>query len=165
GLAIGARKITVSTCGIIPAIRRLADEGMQIELSVSLHAADERTRSRLMPINKKYPLRELIAACKEYAGNSGRQITFEYILAKGLNSSLQSARQLVIILKGWKLAKVNLIPSNPVKELRVEPPEKAEVGAFRDYLLKHGVNATIRKPRGQDIEAACGQLRLRYEKK
>jgi 23S rRNA (adenine2503-C2)-methyltransferase len=165
GLDIGARRITISTCGIIPAIRRLKDEGMQIELSVSLHAADERARTRLMPINKKYPLRELIPVCKEYTKETGRQVTFEYILLKGLNSGLQSARELAIILKGWKLAKVNLIPSNPVKELGVEPPERAEVGAFRDELLKRGVNATVRKSRGRDIEAACGQLRLRYEKK
>ncbi|MFH0763301.1 MAG: 23S rRNA (adenine(2503)-C(2))-methyltransferase RlmN [Candidatus Omnitrophota bacterium] len=165
GLEVGARRITISTCGIIPGIRRLAEEGMQIELSVSLHAADERTRSRLMPINKKYPLRGLIGACKEYIERTGRQITFEYILLKGINSSLQSARKLVIILKGLKLAKVNLISSNPVKELGAEPPDRAEVGVFKEYLLKHGLNVTLRRPRGQDIEAACGQLRLRHERK
>ncbi|MBL7210647.1 MAG: 23S rRNA (adenine(2503)-C(2))-methyltransferase RlmN [Candidatus Omnitrophica bacterium] len=164
-LGIGARKITISTCGIIPGIRRLAGEGMQLELSVSLHAADERIRSGLMPVNKKYPLKDLIPVCKEYVKKTGRQITFEYILLKGLNSSLQNARELVILLKGMELAKVNLIPSNPVKELKVRPPQKKQIQAFKKYLLKHGVNVTIRRPRGEDIEAACGQLRHRYEKK
>jgi 23S rRNA (adenine2503-C2)-methyltransferase len=163
-LNIGARRITISTCGIIPAIRKLADEDLQIELSISLHAADDKARSGLMPINKKYPLKDLMPACQEYINKTGRQITFEYVLIKGINSDLQNARGLVKMLKPLKLAKVNLIASNPVKELKIVPPNKLEILFFRDYLFKHGINVTLRKPRGEDIEASCGQLRLRYEK-
>lgn len=163
-LNIGARHITISTSGIIPGIRRLADEGLQIELSVSLHAASDKTRSLLMPINNKYPLCELIKACKEYTEKTNRQVTFEYILIKGINSDLKSALKLCKLLVGVKLAKVNLIPANAIKEFRIEPPVKLEALLFRDCLLKHGISATLRKPRGQDIDAACGQLRLKYEK-
>jgi len=171
---IGARRITISTCGIIPGIERLSGEDLQIELSVSLHAADDKTRLRLMPINKVYPLKDLITACREYIRKTNRQITFEYVLIKDINSSLQNALKLSKILKGLN-CKVNLIPCNAinpaparrsgVKELKVQPPEKSEILLFRDYLLKSGINVTLRRPRGQDIEAACGQLRLRYEKK
>lgn len=162
---IGARRITISTCGIVPGIDRLADENLQIELSVSLHAAEDKARSSLMPVNKKYPLKDLISACKEYMRRTKRQITFEYVLIKGLNSSLQDAQNLSRILRGLELCKVNLIPSNLVKEVGAEPPNKLEVLFFKDCLLKAGVNVTLRKPRGQDIEAACGQLRLNYVKK
>lgn len=163
GLNIGARRITISTCGIIPGIKRLAGEGLQIELSVSLHAADDATRSRLMPVNKVYPLRSLIAACREYAGKTNRQVTFEYILIKGVNSDLESAKNLGRIMRGFD-CKVNLIPANIVKECRLEPPGKPEILMFRDLLLKSGVNVTLRKPRGDDIGAACGQLRIKYAK-
>ncbi|MCK9603215.1 MAG: 23S rRNA (adenine(2503)-C(2))-methyltransferase RlmN [Candidatus Omnitrophica bacterium] len=162
---IGARRITISTSGIIPEIERLAGENLQIELSVSLHAADDRKRSLLMPVNKKYPLRNLIPACKEYTQKTKRQVTFEYVLIKDLNSSLQDAQNLSKILTGLKLSKVNLIPANAVKEAGIEPPKKLEILFFKDCLLKHGINVTLRKPRGQDIEAACGQLRLNYVKK
>lgn len=165
GLNISARRITLSTCGIIPGIRRLSEEGLQIELSISLHAADDKTRSALMPLNKKYPLKDLIQACREYIEKTNRQITFEYILIKDANSDLQNAKNLVKILKGLRLCKVNLITANPVKELNIEPPNKLDILLFKDCLLKSGVNVTLRKPRGEDIEAACGQLRLRYEKK
>ena len=161
---IGARRITISTSGIIPAIKKLADEGLQVELSVSLHAADDKTRSRIMPVNKKYPLIDLIATCRDYVLETGRQITFEYILFKGVNSDLQSARSLSTILRGLN-CKVNLIPANPITELKVEPPGKLEILFFRDTLIKQGIKVTLRKPRGQDIEAACGQLRLSYEGK
>ena len=164
GLHIGARRITISTAGIIPGIRRLAEEGLQIELSVSLHAADEKTRSLIMPVNIKYPLNELILACKDYIKKTNRQITFEYILIKGLNSGLQNAGNLVRMLKGMD-CKVNIIPANPVKELKVEPADQAEINLFKEALLKSGVRVTLRKPRGEDIQAACGQLRLGYEKK
>jgi len=162
-LNIGARRITISTCGIIPGIQRLAGEGLQIELSISLHAADEKTRSQIMPINKIYPLEELIGACRDYIKKTNRQITFEYILIKGMNSDLLSARNLIKILVGLN-CKINLIPVNLIKECRIEPPNKLEALFFRDCLIKGGVNVTLRRPRGQDIEAACGQLRLRYEK-
>jgi 23S rRNA (adenine2503-C2)-methyltransferase len=161
---IGARRITISTCGIIPAIKRLSDENLQVELSISLHSADDKTRSLLMPINKIYPLADLISTCKEYIQKTNRQITFEYILIKGINSDLPSAKKLTNILKGLRLCKVNLIPANPIKELNIEPPNKLEVLLFRDFLLKSGINVTLRRPRGRDIQASCGQLRLRYEK-
>jgi 23S rRNA (adenine2503-C2)-methyltransferase len=160
---IGARRITISTAGVIPGIKRLSAEGLQVELSVSLHAADEATRSKLMPINKKYPLKELIKSCAEYIDKTNRQVTFEYILIKGVNSDLQKAQKLSKILTGLN-CKVNLIPSNPIEELKVEPPNKLEALIFRDYLVKQGINVTVRRERGRDINAACGQLRLRYEK-
>lgn len=161
---IGARKITVSTCGIIPGIKRLVQEGLQMELSISLHAADEKTRSAILPINKKYPLKELISACREYVDKTNRQITFEYILLKGINSDLQKARDLVTILKGLN-CKVNLIPYNLACRPEFMPPENKEVVVFKRYLTRSGITVTLRKPRGEDIDAACGQLRLRYEKK
>lgn len=161
---IGARRITLSTAGVIPAIKKLSGEGLQIELSVSLHAADEKTRGRLMPINRIYPLKDLIAVCREYISKTDRQITFEYVLIKDINSGLQDALKLSKILKGLN-CKVNLIPGNAIKELQAQPPEKSEILLFRDYLLKSGINVTLRRPRGEDIEAACGQLRLRYEEK
>lgn len=163
-LKIGARRITVSTCGIIPGIKRLAQEGLQIELSVSLHAADDATRSRIMPVNRKYPLHELIGACREYALGTKRQVTFEYILMKDINSDLRSAGKLGILMRGFD-CKINLIPANAVAEAGVFPPGKSEILLFRNALAKAGVRSTIRKSRGQDIDAACGQLRLRYEKK
>jgi 23S rRNA (adenine2503-C2)-methyltransferase len=164
GLNIGARRITISTCGIIPGIKRLSTEGLQIELSVSLHSADDRIRSKLMPINKIYPLKELILACREYIEKTNRQVTFEYVMAKGINSYLQDAVKLCKILKGLN-CKVNLISFNPGKESKFYPPNKEETILFKERLLKSGVNVTLRKSRGQDIEAACGQLRLRYENK
>lgn len=161
---IAARRITISTCGIIPGIKKLADEGLQVELSISLHAADDKTRSAFMPVNKRYPLGDLIAACREYIKETKRQITFEYVLIKDLNSDLQSVQRLGKILKDLN-CKINIIPCNLVRELKLKPPNKIEILLFRNYLLKLGINVTLRRPRGQDIEAACGQLRLRYEKK
>ena len=163
-LAIGARRITISTSGIIPAIKRLPEEKLQIELSISLHAPDDAVRSLLMPVNKKYPLKSLLEACKEYIAKTNRQVTFEYVLIKGLNSDLQNAMKLSTILRGLN-CKVNLIPANPIKELSIEPPNKLEVLMFRNYLLKSGIHVTLRLPRGKDIDASCGQLRLGYEKK
>jgi 23S rRNA (adenine2503-C2)-methyltransferase len=159
-LSIGARRITISTSGVIPAIKRLAEEVLQIELSVSLHAASDETRSKLMPINKIYPLKELISACRSYNEQTGRQVTFEYILIKDVNSGLKNAQKLGRLLKGADF-KVNIIPCNPVAELKVQPPAKHDILAFRDHLSEAGINVTLRKPRGEDIEAACGQLRLK----
>ncbi|OQB12911.1 MAG: putative dual-specificity RNA methyltransferase RlmN [Candidatus Omnitrophica bacterium ADurb.Bin205] len=164
GLNIGARRITISTNGIIPGIERLSSEGLQLELSVSLHAATDELRSSLMPVNKSYPLSELIQACKEYSLKTHRQVTFEYILIKGLNSSLRDAEGLFRLLKDFKLAKVNLIPSNHIPELEFEPASKNSVDIFKDYLVKSRINVTLRKERGEDINAACGQLRLNYAK-
>ena len=162
---IGARRITLSTNGIINGIEKLAGEKLQIKLSISLHAADDKTRSGLMPINKKYPLKKLIDACKDYIEKTDRQVTFEYVLIKGVNSALKDAQNLSKILKGLRLCKINLIPANPIRELKIEPPNKLDILLFRDYLLKQGMNVTLRKSRGIDIEAACGQLRLKYEEK
>jgi 23S rRNA (adenine2503-C2)-methyltransferase len=160
---IGARRITVSTCGIIPGIKRLSEEGLQVELSVSLHAAEDKVRDKLMPVNKMYPLKDLLGTLRKYVEKTNRQVTFEYILAKGVNSDLPTARKLCKILEGLN-CKINLIPVNPQENLGLEPPAKLDILFFRDALIKSGITVTLRKPRGQDIEAACGQLRLRYEK-
>ncbi|MCU0652575.1 MAG: 23S rRNA (adenine(2503)-C(2))-methyltransferase RlmN [Candidatus Omnitrophica bacterium] len=164
GLNIGARRITISTAGLIPGMEKLSKEGLQIELSVSLHAADNKTRDLIMPINKIYPLDNLISACRAYFKKTNRQVTFEYILIKGLNSDLQSAQKLGRMLTGMD-CKVNLIPANPITEQQVFPPESKDIALFKNALLKTGINVTLRKPRGKDIEAACGQLRLKYEKR
>jgi 23S rRNA (adenine2503-C2)-methyltransferase len=165
GLGLGARRITISTCGIVPGIRRLGDEKLQIELSVSLHGADDKTRSLLVPVNKKYPLKELISTCRDYINKTNRQITFEYVLIKDVNSDLPSAQKLTRLCKILKTCKVNLIPANPAKEKNVLAPNKLEILLFRDRLLKSGISATLRKARGEDILAACGQLGSSYEKK
>lgn len=159
GLRLAARRITISTCGIVPGIERLAKEGLQIELSVSLHAADNLKRDRLMPVNKKYPLEKLLAACRDYAAATKRQVTFEYLLIKDLNCAREDAKNLAGMMKGWD-CKVNLIPYNRIKGLTFAQPEKLTALLFQDQLLKSGARATIRRPRGGDIQAACGQLRL-----
>jgi 23S rRNA (adenine2503-C2)-methyltransferase len=164
GFNIGARKITISTSGVIPGIERLSREDLQIELSVSLHAANDKLRSRLMPVNKKYPLKELIKTCKEYSLQTKRQVTFEYILIKGINSDIGNAEDLVRLLYDFKLSKVNIIPFNAIKELKIQPADRAMITLFQDYLAKHGVHAILRKERGEDINAACGQLRLSHVK-
>ena len=161
GFNVGARRITISTCGIIPGIKRLSNEGLQIELSVSLHAADEKTRSRLMPVNKKYHLRDLISACKDYAALTKRQVTFEYVLIKGINCSKEAADNLVKLLAGWE-CKVNLLVYNRVEEFPYQPPDEREIEFFRWLLRKRGIVVTWRKSRGKDIEGACGQLRAKY---
>ena len=163
-LNIGARRITISTSGIVPGIERLAQEGLQVELSISLHAADDKIRTKLMPVNKIYPLDALIKASKAYVEQTGRQITFEYCLIKGANCGPDDALNLSRILKKVGLAKVNLIPANPVKEHGVQPPADKDIDNFREILVKEGINITLRRPRGQDIDAACGQLRLVHEK-
>ncbi|MDD5348210.1 MAG: 23S rRNA (adenine(2503)-C(2))-methyltransferase RlmN [Candidatus Omnitrophica bacterium] len=164
GFGIGARRITVSTCGIVPGIKRLAQERLQIELSVSLHAADDETRTRIMPVDKAYPLKELIKTLRWYQETTGRQVTFEYLAAGGLNCDLHTAGKLCTIVRGLD-CKVNLIPVNPHGGSGLRPPNKLEILLFRDKLFKSGIPVTLRKPRGRDIDAACGQLRLRYDKK
>lgn len=162
GLHIGARRITISTCGIPEGIRRLSREDLQVELSVSLHAADDATRSRLMPVNRRYPLKELFAAIREYVKTTNRQVTFEYVLLEGLNDKLGDALKLCILLKGLS-CKVNLIPYNPVDTTRLATSLRENVRAFQGFLEKKGITATVRRPRGKDIDAACGQLRIRHE--
>lgn len=163
GLGIGQRKITISTCGIIPAIKRLTEEGLQIELSISLHSPNDNIRSNLMGINNKYPIKDLVEACKDYTKKTNRQITFEYVPIKGVNDSKENAENLARLIKGM-LAKVNLIAFNPVEGLDYLPPEAKIVKNFKGILDKKGIVSTIRASRGTDIDAACGQLRLRSKR-
>ena len=164
GFAIGARHITVSTCGLVEGIRRYAKEGLQINLAISLHAPNDEIRNKIMPISKKYPMDELMSAVKYYEKEAGRRVTFEYILLKGLNDSKENAKELARLIKGT-LAYVNLIPYNPIKELVYQRSDEKSVHDFLDTLTKCGVTATIRKEFGTDIDAACGQLRAKNEKK
>lgn len=160
---IGARRITISTCGVIPGIERLSREGLQVELSVSLHAANDKLRSALMPVNRKYPLKELIAACRRYIENTDRQVTFEYTMLSGVNAAPQHARALGRLLSGMN-CKVNLIPINAGID-GFTAPGKLDILLFQDCLKKMGIPVTIRRSRGGDIDAACGQLRLRHEQR
>ena len=164
GLAIGARHITVSTCGIVDKIKKYAHEGLQINLAISLHAPNDQLRNKIMPINFKYNLTELMEAVKYYEKVANRRVTFEYILLKGVNDSKENALELVNLIKGT-LAYVNLIPFNPVEELKYKRSDSKTVHQFLDILMKNNVTATIRKEFGTDIDAACGQLRAKNEKK
>ncbi|MCU0771007.1 MAG: 23S rRNA (adenine(2503)-C(2))-methyltransferase RlmN [Verrucomicrobia bacterium] len=163
GGGIGARKITVSTSGLAPQIRKLADDPMQLRLAVSLHGATDAVRERLMPVNRKYPLKELLAACDYYQKRKGRMITFEYILIAGVNDSLDQAPPLAELSKRLH-AKVNLIPYNTVEGLPWHRPAESVCQAFVTALERRGVTATLRREKGHDIDAACGQLRLRTER-
>ncbi|MFH0764355.1 MAG: 23S rRNA (adenine(2503)-C(2))-methyltransferase RlmN [Candidatus Omnitrophota bacterium] len=156
--SIGARKITISTCGIIPGIEKLKGESLQVELSVSLHSAKDDVRSRLVPINKIYPIRELIAACKDYTRATNRIITFEYVLIGQVNSSGEDAGRLADLLKGMK-CKVNTISYNRITKLYTKP-SAAEVRTFMRVLKDGGINAMHRRSKGEDIDAGCGQLRI-----
>lgn len=160
-LAIGARHITVSTCGIPDKILQYSNEGLQINLAISLHAPNDELRNRLMPVNRAYPLKELIDAVKQYNINADRRVTFEYILLKGINDSMECADELAALIRPV-FAYVNLIPYNEVSENGFRRSDNAK--AFMDRLMKRGVNATIRKEFGADIDAACGQLRAKKEK-
>jgi len=156
GMNFSKRRVTVSTCGIIPKIKRLGKD-FRVNLAVSLNAPDEEKRSYLMPINRRYPLRELIEACKIYPLQKGRRITFEYVLIKGINDEIEDAERLVQILSGIK-AKVNLIPFNPFNGSSLRPPTPDRIERFQKYLIKNHLTALIRKSKGSDICAACGQL-------
>lgn len=163
GLAIGARHITVSTCGLADGIKKYAEEGIQINLAISLHAPNDAIRNQIMPISRGYPMPRLLEAIKYYEEKAGRRITFEYILLAGLNDSLECADELAdLIHENHIFAYVNLIPYNPVKEKPYRRSSKEQIKAFADRLLKRGVNATVRKEFGNDIDAACGQLRAKY---
>lgn len=164
-LGIAARKITVSTCGLPDAISRLAKENMQFELSISLHAADNDTRNRLMPVNKKFPLEMLIKAAREYTQVTNRMITFEYVIIDGVNDSKKAALDLAKLLTRLK-CKVNIIPFNPVDAMQFKRAEKARLAEFTQTLDENKLNFTLRRSRGADIQGACGQLRLeRTERK
>ncbi len=160
GLEIGARHISISTCGLVPAIKRFADEKTQYNLAISLHAANDETRSRLMPINKAYNLKELFKAIDYYESKSNRRITFEYLLIQGVNSLEKDADDLKKLLNG-RNAYLNLIPYNEVKENEYKSTSAKETLQFYDYLKKRGLSVTLRQKRGTDIDAACGQLRAK----
>jgi 23S rRNA (adenine2503-C2)-methyltransferase len=162
GGAIGARKITLSTSGLVPQIRRLAQEPEQFRLAISLHGATDDVRNRIMPVNRKYPLKELIAACEEYLERKGRMLTLEYILLGGVNDRLDHVRPLAGIARRLH-AKVNLIPYNRVEGLPWIRPADEHCHAFASALQATGVATTLRIEKGHDIDAACGQLRLRTE--
>jgi 23S rRNA (adenine2503-C2)-methyltransferase len=164
GLDIGARHITVSTCGVVPGILKFGKEGLQINLAISLHAPNHELRKQLMPIEEAYPLDQLIPAVLQYGKDSGgRRVTFEYILIKGVNDSIDCARQLAKLIAPT-FGYVNLIPYNPVMENGFERSPDENVELFHNFLLQKHIKSTIRKEFGSDIDAACGQLRAKHVK-
>jgi 23S rRNA (adenine2503-C2)-methyltransferase len=158
GYNLGARRITISTVGVVPGIRRLAEEGKQIGLAVSLHAATDDLRDRLVPINRRYPLAQLMAACRHYFERMGRRISFEYALINGINDSPEQARQLAQLVDGLPYH-INLIPLNPIPESPYQPSPRGKIRAFQAELNRLKVPNTLRVERGVDIRAGCGQLR------
>jgi len=162
GLGISLRNVTVSTAGIAPRIVKFAESKLPVTLAVSLHAPDNETRSKLMPINQKYPIQEVLDACKTYMEKVGRRITFEYILLAGVNDSNAKAKKLAQRLKGLS-GHVNLIPANPVGDQNIKKPSKVRLKEFYQILSNHNIPVSIRKERGEDIDGACGQLRRRYQ--
>lgn len=161
GLHISQRNITVSTCGLVPEILRLAREGLQITLALSLHGATDEKRRKLMPIAKRYSIEELMEAVDIYFGKTGRRITFEYSLVAGVNDTYEDARELSK-LAGKRNCHINLIPVNPIKERNFRQPDKEYVASFKNQLEKYQKNVTIRRDMGKDIDGACGQLRKRH---
>ncbi|MEN8149367.1 MAG: 23S rRNA (adenine(2503)-C(2))-methyltransferase RlmN [Planctomycetota bacterium] len=157
---IGARRITLSTVGLPDRIRRLAEQSRKVNLAVSLHAPDDETRNRLVPINAKFGIEEVVSAARDYFEATGRDVTYEYILIEGVNASMEHADRLAKLLRGGNL-NVNLIPMNPVDSLPFRPPTDAHVEFFREQLARAGIPTHVRRPRGREIDAACGQLRLR----
>ncbi len=160
GLNIGLRHISLSTSGVVSGIKKLKEYNFPITLSISLHAPNDEIRSSVMRVNKKWNIEELLEACKEYQAVTTRRISFEYALIDGVNDSDECAAQLAKRLKGI-MCHVNLIPANPVKENSFKKPDKNKIIYFRDLLIKKGVNATVRRTLGADIDASCGQLRKR----
>ena len=163
GVQIGMRNISLSTCGLVPKIKELAQKKIQLTLSVSLHAPINEMRSKMMPVNDAYPVEELIAACREYQAITGRRISFEYSMVRGVNDSPATAKKLADLIRGMG-AHVNLIPINPVDGSPFTATDAAAVKRFQETLTKLGVNATVRRRLGTDISAACGQLRRNAKK-
>ncbi len=161
GLNISQRNITVSTCGIVPEIMKLAEEKLQITLAISLHATTDQKRQALMPVANKYSLEELLGACRFYFQQTGRRLTFEYSLVGGVNDTEEDARELIGLLRHFN-CHVNLIPVNPIKEREYVESGNAQIQAFKNKLEKNGINVTIRREMGRDIDGACGQLRRRH---
>jgi 23S rRNA (adenine2503-C2)-methyltransferase len=165
GFNLGARHMTVSTVGLVPAIRKLSQEQRQVNLAISLHAPTDELRSKTMPVNRKYPVEELIAACQDYIAATRRQVTFEYVLLAGVNDTPVYAHKLGQLLAPLKqFAHVNCIPVNATSA-DYRPPGGEAIRAFRDILNQHGVSNSVRAERGDDIAAACGQLRTRFEQR
>ena len=162
GLNIGQRHISVSTCGLADKIRELAERKLQITLLLSLHAPDDERRSSIMPVNNKYPIKEVMDACDLYIKETGRRISFEYTLISGVNDNPEEADKLAALVRG-KLCHVNLIPVNKVKETGFDKSSKKRIEEFKKRLEKHGIPATVRREMGSDINAACGQLRNRKQ--
>ncbi len=164
GLHISQRNITVSTCGLVPQIRKLAQENLQITLALSLHATTNDKRKELMPVANTYPLDEVLEACGDYYRITGRRITFEYSLVGGVNDTQEDAQELIGIAKKYA-GHINLIPVNPIKERDYKRGSKQDILAFKNKLEKNGINCTIRREMGRDIDGACGQLRRRVMEK
>ena len=163
GLNIGLRSITVSTCGIIPKMEALANDFPQVNLAVSLHAPNDKIRDRLIPVNRKYPIAQLLAASRKHIEKTGRRITFEYALIKGINDTEADAAELAALLSRM-ICHVNLIPLNPVSEKAFEGTDRGGAERFLSVLERKGIQATIRRELGTDIDGACGQLRLSAKK-
>ncbi|MBO5056928.1 MAG: 23S rRNA (adenine(2503)-C(2))-methyltransferase RlmN [Lachnospiraceae bacterium] len=163
GLHISQRNVTVSTCGIVPGMRELAERQLQITLALSLHATTDEKRRKLMPIANKYSIAELMDACGYYFEKTGRRITFEYSLVGGVNDTKEDAEELIRLVKPLN-CHVNLIPVNPIKERDFVQSEREAILAFKNKLEKNGINVTIRREMGRDIDGACGQLRRRHNK-
>jgi len=163
GLGIGSRRITISTSGLVPQIKQLADEPPQYRLAISLHGSTDEVRNRIMPINKRYPLEALTEACEYYTEKRGKMITLEYILIAGVNDAIDLTRSLAELANRLR-AKVNLIPYNTVEGLHWRRPSESQQDLFFQSLLDRGVTVTLRREKGHDIDAACGQLRLKAEK-
>lgn len=161
GLHLSQRSITISSCGLVPQIRKLADEGLQVTLALSLHAPDDEKRKQLMPVANRYTIQETLEACQYYFQKTGRRLTFEYALAADANDAETDAKALAALLKGIG-GHVNLIPVNPVKERKFARSGRKEVLNFQNILEKYGINVTIRREMGSDIQGACGQLRKSY---
>ena len=163
GLHISQRNLTVSTCGIVPNMYRLAEENLQITLALSLHASTDEKRRQLMPIANKYSLEELMDACRYYFAKTGRRITFEYSLVGGVNDTDEDAKELIALIRDIN-CHVNLIPVNPIKERNYVESDGKRVQSFKNKLEKYGINVTIRREMGRDIDGACGQLRRKHIK-
>ena len=163
GMNISMRHISLSTCGLVPKIDELGDKKLQISLAISLHGPDNEIRNRIMPVNKAYPIEQLLPACRRYYEKTSRRIHFEYAMIQGVNDTPEHAHQLLALLKGLP-SHVNMIPLNHVEESPYKPSTKAAVAAFQKILEEGGVTATVRRTLGSDIDASCGQLRRKYTK-
>ncbi|MGE5173307.1 MAG: 23S rRNA (adenine(2503)-C(2))-methyltransferase RlmN, partial [Betaproteobacteria bacterium] len=158
GLGFSPRRVTVSTAGLVPEIEKLGKSGVKVNLAVSLNATTDDVRDKIMPVNRRYPIKQLLAACKRFPLEPRRRLTFEYVMLKSVNDSVEDARRLAKLLQGTK-CKVNLIPFNPFPGSEFERPDDATVRRFQKILLDHHYTAPVRESRGSDISAACGQLR------